>query len=358
MKQIWKITIGLLISGVLLYFLFTFISIDEFLEKLEGANYFLVFLGTAIYLLAFFVNSFRWQAILQANDFRKVSFFSLYRIIAMSTMLNMTLPARLGELSKVYFLMAKEKTSFGVAFVTVVSERFLDFLIIVFLVLIPLFIFNLLDQMKSFFPKMIEMLKEKYPSLKSVDLTSIIGFLEYTIYLIAVLFIIGIIAILIFRKSYEKLVLLLQKIFFWIPKEHKIFEKIKHFFSQLKFFTHPKQLIKILILSIIVWCIYSLSYYCLMQAFTIDIPYFAIPFILGITALGIAIPSAPAGIGPFQIAFTISTALVIGIHWEDKFTSIISCAIILHACHIISISIIGLFFFIKENITLKEVTKG
>ena len=123
---------------------------------------------------------------------------------------------------------------------------------------------------------------------------------------------------------------------------------------------------------------YFTSFFIFTQAFDLDISYIYLPFILGLTSLGVAIPSAPGGIGPFQLAFALSTTIVIGLGWENTviqnygnsfisseiinaqwetyFAAIISCSIVLHACHIFSVSIIGLYFFIKSNVSLKEIT--
>ena len=163
-----------------------------------------------------------------------------------------------------------------------------------------------------------------------------------------------------------------------MPKDHKFFIKLQNFFSQLKFFSHPLELGEIFIFSIIIWILQITSFFIFTQAFHLDIPYTKLPFILAVTSLGIAIPSAPGGIGPFQLAFAISATIMIGLGWEANitqqfgdtffssvlinaqwdtyFAAILSCAIILHLCHIFAISVIGLYFFIKGNISLKEIT--
>ncbi len=346
MKQYLSIIAGLLISALFIYLIFTQISIEDISDSLyklmQNDHYLYIIPGTLIYLLSHVVNAFRWQKILMANDFRKVPIFPLYRIVAMSFMINSLLPARIGEVSKGYFLNKKEKVPLGVAVATVASERFFDMLVVVYFIVISFFTLDIAGNMERLMPSLIQ----KYPILEGFDpayaLYFVIGFLNIII-----------IAILIFRKNYDKLVFLIRKILFWLPKDHILFEKFKHFFSDIKFFTHPKQLIEIMIYSIIVWFLYALSFYFFIEAFQIAVHPLGVLFIIGITALAIAIPSAPSGMGVFEFAFAVSIILVGG----TNFKLAISCALILHAVQIVTISAIGLYFLIKGNVALKDLTK-
>ncbi len=337
MKQYIKVTIGLLISGLAFYFIFTLIPLDKLVESILKPwqnNYYLYMIpGILVFLLAHFANTLRWQHILIANDFKKLPFFSLFRVIAMGFMMNI-LPAKLGEPSKIYFLNRKRNVPIGVSIATVVSERFFDLFIVVLFVTIAFFTLDL--------------------SIRIDKINEKLGFNPvYAMYVVTGILIMAIIFILIFRKNYNKMVSLLQKILYWLPNDHSIFEKFRDLFSQLKFFTHPKQLVEIFIYSNLVWFIYAVSFYFFIKAYQIDIPFIGILFVLGISALAVAIPGGPAGIGFFEPMFAGAILLVGGTDFNDA----ISCAVVLHVFQIISISVIGLYFFIKENVSLKDITK-
>ncbi len=337
MKQYLKVIIGLLISGIIFYFIFTLIPFDKlkesFLKPWQNNYYLYMIPGILVYLLSHFANTLRWQHILVANDYKKLPFFSLYKIIAMGFMMN-NLPAKLGEPSKVYFLNRRRHVPLGVAIATIVSERFFDLFIVVFIVVISFFILDL--------------------SIGIDKVSQKLGFnLVYAMYIVTGILITAIIFILIFRKNYNKMVTLLQKILYWLPNDHTLFEKFRDLFSQLKFFTHPKQLVEILIYSMLVWFIYAMSFYFFIKAYQIDIPFMGILFVLGISALAVAIPGGPAGIGLFETMFAGALLLVGGTDFNVAF----SCAFVLHVFQIISISSIGLYFFIKENVSLKDLTK-
>ncbi|MDH5680224.1 MAG: flippase-like domain-containing protein [Spirochaetota bacterium] len=363
MKQKIKIAIGFIISVALLYFLYSVIDFQLFLESLKSANYLYVMLGITVYLLAYFANTKRWQIILLANGFQHVPFYQIYKIVTMSYMLNMLLPAKVGEVSKAYFLVKKVKTPLGIAVATVVTERFFDMVTVALFLVIPLFILDLFDSIRVTFPDLIEglgdrliqsfpSLKDSVSSLKTMDFTH---FIEIPLYIYVSAIALGFVIILIFRKNYSLLVRIIQKLMFWMPDDHQFFQRIHRFFSQLKFFSHPKELLEILFFSVLIWGLYLMSFYAFLQAFHVDIQVIHITFIIGVSAIMVAVPSAPGGLGPFEIGFTVATVLVLGLKWESHFVSVVSTAIVLHVSHMLSISVIGLYHFIKSNISLKDL---
>ncbi len=347
LKKNLKTIIGVIITIILIYFIASHEDLDwnEFLAHIQNADYVLVFIGTIPFLLAHLFIAFRIQELLMANDFKKVKAFPLYKIVVMSVMLNNTLPARIGEIARAFFIVKTEKAPVGTAVATVVTERFFDFIIVVFSVLIPFLFFDLLKRFDEYAP----IIYEKIPTMAGYPPSTL---LIWPIYILIAVLLIGIVAILIFRKNHERFIDLLGKILFWLPKEHILFSKLRTLFADIKFFSHPRQLIKISFYTIIIWHLYGLNMYLLLQAFHIDVGYFNIMFIVGMVAVMIGVPSVPGAVGIYETAFAIG-AILVGV---DDFTKAFSCGLVLHVCQIAASILIGFIFFVTENVSIKEIT--
>lgn len=94
----------------------------------------------------------------------------------------------------------------------------------------------------------------------------------------------------------------------------------------------------------LVWLSGALNYYLLLLGFVPDAPLWATVFSLGVVSLGIAVPSAPAGIGVFEGAM-VAALSVAGIDGGKA----LAYAILLHVLHIVVSGVIGGIAFARQG---------
>ena len=132
-------------------------------------------------------------------------------------------------------------------------------------------------------------------------------------------------------------------------------DKIIHLGEQfslgLSVFKDWKGILLAFVYSIMVWSIISVGNYFVLLAFHLNaLPYNAAVFVLVVIAIGVAVPSAPAYIGIYQIACQVALEAY-GID-PSKGGSV---AWVLWASQVFPVVIIGLFYLWNENLSLKQL---
>lgn len=129
---------SLALAGVLLYLALRGVDFKEVGETLREANYWWLVPMGAVLLLSHWLRAWRWQALLEALPprrpgaapqpvSRKVAFYS----VMIGYMVNYAAP-RLGEVARTANLATQEKLPFTGVLGTVVVERILDMLVLLF----------------------------------------------------------------------------------------------------------------------------------------------------------------------------------------------------------------------------------
>ena len=127
-----KYWIGI-VFGVLLIALFL-LTVDarRMLDALASANYWYLPPAVGMYLCSVYFRSLRWAVMLR--HLKAVGAFRLYPVVVIGYMANNLLPMRLGELVRSYYVGEREGINKASALVTVLSERILDALTLLFFI--------------------------------------------------------------------------------------------------------------------------------------------------------------------------------------------------------------------------------
>jgi uncharacterized membrane protein YbhN (UPF0104 family) len=136
------------------------------------------------------------------------------------------------------------------------------------------------------------------------------------------------------------------------------------FLEGIQVMRNGRQLFMVVLLSLATWAGFALSFWPIMLAldFGAPVPYYAPFLVIAFGALGLTIPGAPAGIGIFQyvtvlalrIVFTLSGAELAANF--DEVAAVFSLA--LHFSQVTPEVLIGLYCFLRENVSLHEVEVG
>jgi hypothetical protein len=322
------------ISLVFLDLVFYKLDIGTMLIALKQADYYMFIPALVILAISLVIRTWRWHWLLYQT--KTARFYSLFSSLMIGTAANMVLPARAGEFIRAYFLGRREKISKTTAFATIVVERIFDGLtILLFLLLVVILTGARNDEIKY------------------------MGGLGAVIYLGVV---IGLF-LMYFRRDF--LVRLIEALLPQ-PLAAKIEGILDAFLEGMQIMRNGRQLLMVVLLSLATWVGFALSFWPILLAFDFGapVPYYAPFLVIAFGALGLTIPGPPAGIGIFQyvtvvalrIAFTLSGAEPAANLDFDEVATAFSLA--LHFSQVGPEVLVGLYCFLRENISLREVEVG
>ena len=128
----WKFWIGIAITILLLMLFVATVDVGRMIEAVAEANYLFLIPGIGMYLISVLLRTVRWQLLLR--HMRHVAVTRLYPVVVVGYMANNLLPMRIGELVRSYYLGEREGISKTSALVTILVERVLDALTLLFFI--------------------------------------------------------------------------------------------------------------------------------------------------------------------------------------------------------------------------------
>jgi uncharacterized protein (TIRG00374 family) len=320
------------ISLVFLDLVFYKLDIGTMLMALKQANYYMFIPSLVMLAIALVIRTWRWHWLLYQT--KTARFYSLFSSLMIGTAANMVLPARAGEFIRAYFLGRQEKISKTTAFATIVVERIFDGLtILLFLLLVVILTGAKSDEIRT------------------------VGYLGAAFYLGVLI----VLVLLYFRRDF--LVRLIEALLPQ-PLAAKIEGLLDAFLEGMQVMRNGRQLFMVVLLSLATWVGFALSFWPILLAFDFGapVPYYTAFLVIAFDALGLTIPGAPAGIGIFQyvtvvalrIAFTLSGAKLAA-NFGEVATAF---SLVLHFSQVAPEVLIGLYCFLRENVSLHEVEVG
>lgn len=122
--------VGVFAGFLLLFFVTRNIDFERVISILGKTNFYFILLGISIIFLLLILKTWRWQLILGGSRIQKIT---LFRILTIGYLVNFILPARAGELARIYLVGRREKIGIGKTFGSILLEKILD---TIFLILI------------------------------------------------------------------------------------------------------------------------------------------------------------------------------------------------------------------------------
>ena len=296
-----KFILCIIISAGGIYWAFNDFKFHEFGNSILKFNYLYLLLATLFLWGSVWFRALRWRLLFRSDSLPDTA--SLYRAELIGYFGNNILPLRLGELLRTYLIGKEWNLSKSYVFGTVVLERILDTISIVCLSFL-LIIF--------------------YPQEGSIVKTIILG------------------GCLTFTA-----ILILWVILSWLKPvegDHKIFNALKQMIDGL-LSINKAALLPVIVLSFLIWGIYCLDVYLLQYAFGFNLSFPQVLMVLVLSSLALAIPSAPGMIGTFHAAVKFTIVDLFGFAPNDGS----SFAIIMHAYGYILLTLLGAYYFIKNQ---------
>lgn len=315
-----KLIIGLLFSGLFLYFALKGINVSELKAGLKQADYSYLVPIFLLSILIMFLRSYRWGIIL--NPLERVSQKVLFPITAVGLMAVVLLPLRMGELARPLLVSKRSEIRISSALGTIAVERIFDGLTLMLLLLLTTYFAQL--------PRW------AYQAGISV-----------MIFFVLILFFL---VLLIFKKDFS-----LKWVGFILRRfPDRIagygLRLLTSFADGLKVLPDIKRVILVVLLSFLVWLIIGLCIYLLFHSFHFNLPFIAAYVVLVLTTLGIMVPTAPGFVGNFHLLCIVGLALF-GIPKSQA----LSFAILLHFIQVGLVGIMGIASMPLVRIPLFEL---
>ena len=129
--------ISFAILAVVLFVVLTHVQLDygESLRAISQTNLLLYALAFAAFYFSFVVRTVRWEILLR-NTGEKNRFGELFHIIILAWFANCVLPAKMGDFYRAYLLRQQTEVSGSKGLGTIFSERALDFLVLMSLLIV------------------------------------------------------------------------------------------------------------------------------------------------------------------------------------------------------------------------------
>lgn len=329
MKFDWKGAVGVAISLALLGWALHGIHFDEVWNALRRSHLWLFLLSSAAATIVVPIRARRWRPILDPVA-PKLPLGILWRATAIGVMINNLVPARVGELMRAYALTREtSRVPLPAAVASVAVDRLFDGLVVLILTLIA-------------------MLLPGFPRGAQVGNVSAAHWAAIGLVLMAAVMV-SLYALVFFPgwplRVFE---LLARRVAPSLEAPGR--RALQAFTDGLSVLRHGPRFLAVLGWATLLWLVNAFAFWLAFRAVGIEASFGAALFVQGVVALGVAVPSAPGFFGVFEVAAIVGFA-VYGIPRDVAIT----WAIGYHILSFIPITVIGLWYFVRLGLHMRDV---
>ena len=342
-----KFWFGVGISALFLLLFVVTVDLGSMLDELADANYLYLIPGVGLYLISVLFRTLRWQVLLR--HMRPVQLRRLYPVVVVGYMANNLLPMRLGELVRSYYVGEREGISKTSALATILVERVLDALTLLFLISAISVAVPLAGLAESF--------TERFGILW---LMLVVAFFSVTF----VATFAALLMFALFPSGTRALAILLITI---APLPHRwegpLRDLVEMFLDGLIPLRSPRKLALLFLLSVPVWAFEAALFFLVGYSFGLQHVYdspgdmaVALVLVTAIANIGSSVPAAPGGTGLFEI-ITRETLVLLPLAAVDRSVAG-SFAIVVHASLLLPMILLGQLFLWAEHLSLHKLSQA
>ncbi|MFL5733971.1 MAG: lysylphosphatidylglycerol synthase transmembrane domain-containing protein [Chloroflexia bacterium] len=321
MKRLLFLLIGLAISAVSLYLALRDLQFSDIWDAMSHmrAQFFLLMLIP--YVLTFMTKVWRWRVLLHSDD-RRLTTGLLFSALMIS---YIPLPFRLGEVARGALVSAKSSLPPARVYSTILVEKVLDVLTLLFLLGLVLPFVALPQQLQG-------------PA----------GGL-------ALFFLVGALALLVLVLRPDLARKLVGVVARMLPARFgpRIETVTEHALEGLTPMSDPHVAIRAALWSLATWGVNAVTIYFLMSAFNVETSPLAAVTVMVATNLGMAIPSAPGYVGTFELAVVLTLGvLTIPARTAQTF------ALVYHFIALVPVATMGVIAALQQGVGLAGLGSG
>ena len=322
-KKSLKIIIGILISILFMYLAFRKVDFNKMLTAIQDINLIYVLLIIVVVFLNNVIRALRWRLLLY--PIKKVDPVSCFTSLQIGYTANTILPAHLGEFIRAYLIGKKNNIPSSAVFATIVTERIIDIISLLFFMVLTLLIYPFPDWVRSS------------------------GYIMFagTVVLILFLFLLKIKP----EKTLNVTGVFLK--FFPEPFKNKILTLLSTFLDGFVGMKNWQHYLGTILLSIAIWIFYGLFFLFGLLAFNLHLSWIAPVVLIVTTTIAIVVPSSPGYVGTFHWICQIT----LGLFGISKSLGL-AFALVIHGVNTIPFFIFGLFLAWREGIQISKINKS
>ena len=309
-----RVLVGVGVSLLCGYLVVRGINLSEALASFSRVHLFSLFPATGVLILTYLIRAYRWQVLLQ--PVKTISTSHLFASTMIGFMANNLLPLRAGEFVRAYAIARIADVSASAAFATLVIERVFDGIALSSFLLFSLFTLSLP-------PWVIR-----------------VNYVFVGVYIVVLIICGVLLSPAVEGKKWCPA---------WLPL--RVRHALDDFVVGLQVLRSGSRLLQISLASLVLWLVSAVHYLLLFQGFGIVLSLEAAIILLGIVALGVALPAAPGFVGNYQYATVIALSLFAVPQEEALGFSLFS-----HAAQFIPITAIGLLYLLRYNLSLSRLS--
>ncbi|MBC8248380.1 MAG: flippase-like domain-containing protein [Anaerolineales bacterium] len=272
-----QVALGTGLSLVFLWLAFRDVPLSQVVATFSRADYRFVALALVLVLTSPLARAARWR-LLYHPDQKELSHLRLAEVLLISQMLNIVVPARLGEVARIYFMGKIESRSRSRTLGTIAVEKWLDILMLLLLVLfVPIFV-----SLPPWF-------RDSRLSL-AVFATAFLG------------------VALTLSYGKDRLLTLVESVSRFLPEgwRARIQRATSLALGSLDVLRSPWVRLKLQGWSLIIWMLSILVNYIVFLALGLPLPFVAALFLVIVLEVGVAVPSVPGKLGIFHYLCTLA----------------------------------------------------
>ncbi|MEO8286979.1 MAG: lysylphosphatidylglycerol synthase transmembrane domain-containing protein [Chloroflexota bacterium] len=350
--NIRRIGLGIIVSGICLYFVVRGVEWSEVLRHLSEVNLALFSLSMLLMLLAYFLMTWRWQHLLdplelpaQAGGTEPVAsksapasrggIFGLYAKVMTGYFFNAFFPARAGDIVRAYLLGRETGLRKTTILATIVIEKSFDGIALLLMLLLSLVLL----------PSATSTASGVNPDL----LAGVAG-----VGLVA-----AVAGLVLFYRYSDRIARLVERLFAVLPLprrlEKLIVRLIETFASGMHVFKTPRPLIFAASISLLVWVVVAFMFVTALLSFQSPFPPellapAGILFMTALVNLGLLVPALPGNVGTYE-ALCVAAMAVFNVDKELA----VAFALIFHVGQLVVTLVIGAVAFWTQNLSLSEI---
>jgi len=323
----WQLWVGVLVSIGFLYLALRGLSIADMLAVLPGLKWWWLVPGVAVYFLAVWARAWRWHYLLR--PLKSVPTKVMFPIVCIGYFGNNVFPARAGELLRAVVLKRNEDIPVSSSLATIIVERVFDGVVMLGFVFINLSEIAGLTSGSGF--------------VGSIRTLAILGTGAF----------IGALILFLLAAMFPQKAQLAAAIFIdrLVPERfrEKVLGFTERFLSGLESLRSPRDVLMVFVTSVVIWLLETVKYWFVMQAFPLEVSFFALMLMNGIVNLATTIPSAPGYVGTFD-APGIAVLQAYGV---EKAVAA-AYTLVLHAALWFPITALGFYYFAREGLSWSQ----
>ncbi|MCX8045133.1 MAG: flippase-like domain-containing protein [Desulfobacterota bacterium] len=315
-----NLVIGLIISGICVFFAVRGINFSEVAASLKSASYGYLVPVIIVVVLGLYLRCYRWGIILRSlASYDQKTLFSIGSIGFMAVCV---LPARLGEFARPYLVKRKSGVRMSATMATIIVER----------------VFDLLALMLVLFAVLLKV--SLPPEIFKAGITMLT--ISFSLFVVLIF--------LAVKKEFS--LNTIERITIALPPRIKqpLLRLAHSFIEGLQMLPDIKKTLYVGALSFVIWLVVGLSNYVLFFAFSFDLSLINAYAILVVVALGVMLPAAPGFVGTYHYACVLGLT-AFGISKSAAF----SYAVALHFIQLVPVIMLGLIFLPLEHLSLAQV---